>query len=106
MRRRPTRHDRRIIGAQTNRGDFGASRDRSVFETAITEKKPKDTVYGSDPEYRQHLDRPEEPMTNRILIVDDDRDYLEILMLKLKKAGYRDILCVDHPLEAAAQFEA
>ena len=63
-------------------------------------------LYGPGPEYRQHLDRPEEPMTNRILIVDDDRDYLEILMLKLKKAGYRDILCVDHPLEAAAQFDA
>ncbi|MDJ0667064.1 MAG: sigma-54 dependent transcriptional regulator [Desulfobacterales bacterium] len=45
-------------------------------------------------------------MTNRIIIVDDDRDYLEILMLKLKKAGYGDILCVDHPLEAAAQFDA
>nr|MBL0712475.1 sigma-54-dependent Fis family transcriptional regulator [Desulfobacterales bacterium] len=45
-------------------------------------------------------------MANRILIIDDDRDYLEILMLKLKKAGYGDILCLDHPLEAAAQFDA
>jgi len=45
-------------------------------------------------------------MTNRILIVDDDRDYLDILMRRLKNAGFTNIECQDHPLEAAARFDA
>jgi len=44
-------------------------------------------------------------MLNRFLIIDDDRDYLEILMLKIQKLGYQDITCSDDPLEAAARFD-
>jgi DNA-binding NtrC family response regulator len=44
-------------------------------------------------------------MPNRFLIIDDDRDYLEILMLKLKNAGFLDITCIDNPLEAATRFD-
>jgi DNA-binding NtrC family response regulator len=44
-------------------------------------------------------------MPNRFLIIDDDRDYLEILMLKLKNAGFQDITCIDNPLEAATRFD-
>ena len=44
-------------------------------------------------------------MPNRILVIDDDRDYLEILMLKLKGMGFQDITCIDDPLEAAALFD-
>ena len=44
-------------------------------------------------------------MPNRFLIIDDDRDYLEILMMKLKSAGYKDITGIDAPLEAASRFD-
>ena len=44
-------------------------------------------------------------MPNRFLIIDDDRDYLEILMLKLKTAGFQDITCIDNSLEAANRFD-
>ena len=44
-------------------------------------------------------------MPNRFLIIDDDRDYLEILMMKLKSAGYKDITGIDDPLEAASRFD-
>jgi len=44
-------------------------------------------------------------MPNRFLIIDDDRDYLEILMLKLKSSGFQDITCIDNPLEAATRFD-
>ena len=44
-------------------------------------------------------------MLNRLLVIDDDRDYLEILMLKLKGMGFQDITCIDDPLEAAAKFD-
>jgi DNA-binding NtrC family response regulator len=44
-------------------------------------------------------------MPNRFLIIDDDRDYLEILMMKLKSAGYKDITGIDDPLEAANRFD-
>jgi len=44
-------------------------------------------------------------MPNRFLIIDDDRDYLEILKAKLKNLGYQDIICSDDPLEAAARFD-
>jgi len=45
-------------------------------------------------------------MTNRILIIDDDRDYLEIILMKLKTLGFQDITSLDDPLEAAARFDA
>lgn len=45
-------------------------------------------------------------MTNRIVIIDDDRDYLEIVMMKLKSIGFQDITSLDDPLEAAARFDA
>ncbi|MGD9331626.1 MAG: sigma-54 dependent transcriptional regulator [Desulfobacterales bacterium] len=45
-------------------------------------------------------------MPNRFLIIDDDRDYLELLLLKLKSIGYQDITCIDDPLEAANRFDA
>ena len=45
-------------------------------------------------------------MTNRIVIVDDDRDYLEIVTMKLKSIGFQDIASLDDPLEAAARFDA
>jgi DNA-binding NtrC family response regulator len=44
-------------------------------------------------------------MPNRFLIIDDDRDYLEILMMKLKNAGFKDITGIDDPLEAASRFD-
>ena len=45
-------------------------------------------------------------MSNRILVIDDDRDYLEIVLLKLKNIGFQDIICIDDPLEAANRFDA
>ena len=44
-------------------------------------------------------------MPNRFLIIDDDRDYLEILMMKLKSAGFKDITGIDDPLAAASRFD-
>jgi DNA-binding NtrC family response regulator len=44
-------------------------------------------------------------MPNRFLIIDDDRDYLEILMMKLKSSGFKDITGIDDPLEAASRFD-
>jgi DNA-binding NtrC family response regulator len=45
-------------------------------------------------------------MSNRILVIDDDRDYLEIVLMKLKNMGFQDITPLDDPLEAAARFDA
>lgn len=45
-------------------------------------------------------------MSNRILVIDDDRDYLEIVMMKLKNMGFQDITPLDDSLEAAARFDA
>jgi len=45
-------------------------------------------------------------MPNRILVIDDDRDYLEIVLIKLKNNGFQDIVCIDDPLEAANRFDA
>lgn len=45
-------------------------------------------------------------MANRIMIIDDDRDYLEIVLMKLKILGFQDITALDDPLEAAARFDA
>jgi DNA-binding NtrC family response regulator len=44
-------------------------------------------------------------MSNRIIIVDDDRDFMELMAGKLRAIGYDDLLLVDSPLEAAAAFD-
>jgi len=44
-------------------------------------------------------------MSNRIILVDDDHDYLELLAAKLRDLGYPDVRLADNPLEAAAAFE-
>jgi DNA-binding NtrC family response regulator len=45
-------------------------------------------------------------MSSRILIVDDDRDVIEILTRRLRGAGFQDLTAADHPLEAAALFDS
>ena len=40
-------------------------------------------------------------MSSCILLVDDDRDYMELLSRKLRAIGYNDLRLVDSPLEAA-----
>jgi two-component system response regulator AtoC len=42
---------------------------------------------------------------NRIILVDDDRDYMELLAGKLKAIGYDNLYMVDSPLEAAQAFD-
>ncbi len=44
-------------------------------------------------------------MANRIIVVDDDQDYLEILGRKLGKLGYLEITLEDDSAAAAAAFE-
>ena len=44
-------------------------------------------------------------MGNRIILVDDDRDYMELLAGKLRSIGYDNLLLVDSPLEAAEAFD-
>lgn len=44
-------------------------------------------------------------MANRILIVDDDRDFMEVLSIYLKRGGFTDLMTLDHPLDAAAVFD-
>jgi DNA-binding NtrC family response regulator len=41
----------------------------------------------------------------RILIVDDDRDFLEVLSIYLKRGGFANLTTLDHPLDAAAVFD-
>ena len=41
-------------------------------------------------------------MTTRILVVDDDRDYLELMKARLTGAGFQKIRVEDDPLKAAA----
>ena len=43
-------------------------------------------------------------MGNRIILVDDDRDYMELLAGKLRAIGYDNLHMVDSPLEAAEAF--
>jgi DNA-binding NtrC family response regulator len=45
-------------------------------------------------------------MEPRILLVDDDRDYLEVLRNKLDGAGFRGVRIEDDPLRAADLFES
>ena len=44
-------------------------------------------------------------MGNRIIIVDDDRDFMELIAGKLRAIGYEDLNLVDSPLEAAEAFD-
>ncbi|MFZ1986798.1 MAG: sigma-54 dependent transcriptional regulator [Desulfatitalea sp.] len=44
-------------------------------------------------------------MSNRIILIDDDHDYLELLAGKLRDLGYPNVRLADNPLEAAAAFE-
>ena len=44
-------------------------------------------------------------MGNRIILVDDDRDYMELLAGKLRAIGYDNLHLVDSPLEAAEAFD-
>lgn len=44
-------------------------------------------------------------MSNPIILIDDDRDYLELLAGKLRDLGYHNLRLVDHPVEAASAFE-
>ena len=43
-------------------------------------------------------------MENSIILIDDDRDFLEILKNRIKAFGYRNIHTEDDPLSAAAIF--
>jgi len=45
-------------------------------------------------------------MSNAIILIDDDLDYLEILAGKLRQLGYTNVRLEDNPLQAAAAFEA
>ncbi|KJS30814.1 MAG: hypothetical protein VR64_14295 [Desulfatitalea sp. BRH_c12] len=44
-------------------------------------------------------------MSNPIILIDDDRDYLELLAGKLRDLGYHNLRLADHPLEAVEAFE-
>jgi two-component system response regulator AtoC len=44
-------------------------------------------------------------MTNRIIIIDDDRDFMEVLAGKLLSIGYDDLVLQEDPEKAAAAFE-
>ncbi|MCG6907510.1 MAG: response regulator, partial [Desulfobacteraceae bacterium] len=44
-------------------------------------------------------------MENRIIAVDDDRDFLEILGMHLVDFGYRDFRVEEDPIKAAALFQ-
>lgn len=44
-------------------------------------------------------------MGNRIILVDDNRDYMELLAGKLRAIGYDNLTLVDNPLKAAEAFE-
>ncbi len=44
-------------------------------------------------------------MGNRIILVDDDRDYMELLAGKLRAIGFNNLALMDSPLEAAEAFK-
>ncbi len=44
-------------------------------------------------------------MGSRIILVDDDRDYMELLADKLRSIGYDNLVLEDSPLEAAKAFD-
>jgi two-component system, NtrC family, response regulator AtoC len=45
-------------------------------------------------------------MGSRIILVDDDRDYMELMADKLRSIGYDNLVLVDSPLEAAKAFDS
>lgn len=45
-------------------------------------------------------------MSHRIIVIDDDRDYLELVRNRLSGAGYPAVDILDDPLDAAAVFES
>ena len=45
-------------------------------------------------------------MSHRIIVVDDDRDYLELVRNRLSAAGFPSVDILDDSLEAAAVFES
>ncbi len=44
-------------------------------------------------------------MANRIIIIDDDRDFMEVMAGKLRSIGYHQFVLEDNPEKAAAAFE-
>ncbi len=44
-------------------------------------------------------------MDYRVILVDDDRDFLEIMKHKLKDVGFRNVRSEDNPERAASLFE-
>jgi DNA-binding NtrC family response regulator len=45
-------------------------------------------------------------MSDRIIVVDDDRDYLDLVRNRLGAAGFSSVDMLDDPLQAAAVFES
>ena len=45
-------------------------------------------------------------MDERILVVDDDWDFLELMKARLRGAGFKQVKIEDDPLKAAALFES
>ena len=45
-------------------------------------------------------------MDNSILIVDDDRDYLDILRRGLRSSGFKNVSLEENPIEALSRFES
>jgi DNA-binding NtrC family response regulator len=45
-------------------------------------------------------------MSDRIIVVDDDRDYLDLVRNRLRAAGFLSVDMLDDPLQAAAVFQA
>jgi DNA-binding NtrC family response regulator len=44
-------------------------------------------------------------MEPRILVVDDDRDFLELMQVKLSAAGYRHVILEEDPVKASRRLE-
>ena len=44
-------------------------------------------------------------MNSPLILVDDDRDFLETLKRRLTDAGYKNVRTANDPLKAAALFE-
>ncbi len=61
-------------------------------------------TFDENPEKRQPAKR-ERNVANRILIIDDDRDYMELLAGKLRAIGYDNLRLTAHPREAMRACE-
>ena len=44
-------------------------------------------------------------MENTIIVIDDDRDYLDIIKKGLNSAGFKNVRIEDNPLKVASVFE-